>query len=109
MIEWPWQNATTLAERAKWKRARTASATLEPVTERGRKRLAKWKSQPPFDSTDLFQRRLSQAGLSEAELLELLSRPVHATPEGISEPPAWAVEVAAALDGSEKTELCVGV
>src|SRR5262245_35300707 len=72
MTGWNWHKATTLAERARLHR-RAQSFGRGPVTERGRKRLAKWRAQPPFDAHPLFQQRLEQAGLTEAEVLELLS------------------------------------
>jgi type 2 lantibiotic biosynthesis protein LanM len=106
MTEWNWQQATTLVERAGWRRsARAEYSTPERVTDRGRKRLAKWRSQPPFDSDEWFQRRLFQVGLTEPEFLELLSRPVGGPP-GVK-PPAWAIQVCNALADASNGESCV--
>src|SRR5882724_7031761 len=74
MTDWNWHKATTLDERARLhRRANGESFGCGVVTERGRKRLAKWKAQSPFDAHPLLQKRFEQAGLTEAEVLELLS------------------------------------
>jgi type 2 lantibiotic biosynthesis protein LanM len=103
MIEWNWPKAITLAERARILRAKTAASLDTMVDERSRKRLAKWKAQPPFESGTLFQQRLDQAGLTESELLELLA---HRNGTGrAEEPPDWASEVGWALsERGEKEE-----
>ena len=91
----------TLSERARSRRvagARRSDAELD--RQRGAKRLAKWKAQPPFDFGTLFQQRLEQSGLTEADLLELLSEWAGAVRDGASQAP-WATELAEALtDGS---------
>jgi len=85
MIEWRWQKALTLSERVRPNRR----GLFGSVDERGRKLLARWKAQPPFDSGALFQQRLEQGELTEPELLELLS---HRDAVASEEPPNWAGE-----------------
>jgi type 2 lantibiotic biosynthesis protein LanM len=103
MIDWTWHKSTTLAERMRWRRsAPPESLSVELNHERGRKRFAKWKAQPPFDSGGLFQQRLEQAGLTESNLLEFLSDGTGGAPPP-AEPPGWALEIARALsDGREE-------
>jgi len=100
MTTWAWHKAMTLSERARSQRGSTAH---EPVVERGHKRLAKWKAQPPFDSGELFQQRLAQEGLTESYLLELLSDQAESAQPG--EPPAWAREIERALSSSDNDQL----
>jgi len=85
--------ALTLEERAAL-RERPAPAT--PVGERARKKLERWRTQPPFDRDGFFPRRLSRDGLDEAGLLALLDEPPAALAgrverDGIS--PAWLREL----------------
>src|SRR5262249_24844066 len=71
---------------------------------RGRRRLAKWKTQSPFDSGTLFQQRLDQGGLTEPELCELLSHRDGDGPTGPGEPPDWAREIGMALSDACEEE-----
>lgn len=110
MSEWHWHKATTLRERAAILRSATSvRSTSQKEVERGRKRLAKWKAQPPFDSDGLFEQRLAQDGVTEAELLELLSGPVLAVRATSTESPTWAAELPLALADSATTEFRLGV
>ncbi len=107
MIEWRWQKALTLAERARLHRGAAAGDSASEFDERSRKRLAKWKAQSPFDSGSLFQERLHQGGLTEHELLELLGdRDVVLRESG--EPPGWACETMRALSDAceEESKRC---
>jgi type 2 lantibiotic biosynthesis protein LanM len=102
-----WHRAATLVERVQKSRARGKVGSAFAITrdaERGMQRLAEWRSQVPFSSDALFQDRLAQAGLTEAELLELLSETadcnagesvgVHTLGSSDPEPPpAWVVEI----------------
>lgn len=98
MLVWPWHKASTLAERVRLYRSAPVDGSASRVdVERGRKRLAKWKAQPAFDSDDTFRQRLAQTCLSEAELLDLLSGRAPLPPTASGEPPAWATQIAHAL------------
>ncbi len=85
----------TLAERRHVAGRQVREADLDRT--RGARRLAKWKGQPPFDSTALFQQRLEQWALSEAELVGRLSENGAAVNSGLLKPPAWAAELDEAL------------
>ncbi len=96
MIEWSSHRAMTLAERIVRRRfAKEECSPSNLVSDGGRKRLARWKAQPPFDSDALFQQRLDQAGLTESSLLEMLSDYAR---QGLRSPaaelPDWAREIA---------------
>lgn len=88
----------TLVERVQSRRL-GESGWLKPArdSERGKRRLGRWKSQPPFDSGALFQQRLEQGGLSEADLVELLSESDGAGTEHRGELSGWVLEVARAF------------
>ena len=48
-------------------------ADLTSATESASKRLARWRSQPPFATTSLFAERLADDNVTEMELLQILS------------------------------------
>jgi type 2 lantibiotic biosynthesis protein LanM len=73
-------------------------AASNQALERGRKRLAKWKAQPPFDSGEFFHQRLGN--LTESRLLEILCDGSTSALPGQGEPPGWATELTRALSES---------
>lgn len=81
-----WYRALTFRERLD---ALRASHIPLSSNETGRRRLAQWRAQPPFDQEDYFARRLAVEGLTEAELLHLLSEPADALRQRLPGPPAW--------------------
>jgi type 2 lantibiotic biosynthesis protein LanM len=110
-----WRRAATLVERVRQRRApgrrRTAPNEARDA-ERGKQRLQEWRAQEPFAPGPLFQQRLAQAGLTEDQLLDMLSEPAGAalTPcAGLqtmhAEPPAWAVEIDLAFADTSRLEL----
>jgi type 2 lantibiotic biosynthesis protein LanM len=74
---------------------------LPPLDDRQRtlaeKRLARWRSQPPFDRHEVFARRLAAAGLTEDEMLWLLGAPAESLAPYLPTP-AWLTAVDAALE-----------
>jgi type 2 lantibiotic biosynthesis protein LanM len=103
MTDWNWHKATTLDERTRlYRRAQAESFGRGLITERGRKRLAKWKAQPPFDAHPLLQQRFERAGLTETEVLELLSDEREASISTNGEAPNWARETERALSESRE-------
>jgi type 2 lantibiotic biosynthesis protein LanM len=127
MTDWNWHKATTLDERARLhRRAQGENFGRGQVTERGRKRMTKWKAQPPFDAHPLLKQRFDQAGLTEAEVLELLSDDqagpaigekngpdrvmvaTHAPSETslsiVGEKPDWASEIERAMSDSRQED-----
>ena len=100
-----WYRGITLAERVGLRQV-TGSLRFqcERNRDRGRRHLAKWKAQPPFDSTALFQQRLKQWDLSESEFLGVLTEPGSTFDDAVVAAPAWVVELAEALrDVTEAT------
>src|SRR2546421_7216824 len=79
-----WRRAATLVERVKAMRGASGAWQVENDgqrdLERGRRRLEEWRAQEPFSRSALFLERLAQAGLTEAELVNLLSEPAEAAP-----------------------------
>jgi hypothetical protein len=97
-----WYRALSLTERLGRPSGGAGGETPPPgpggVTDGARKRLARWKSQPPFATTSLFPDRLAGDGTTEDELLRLLSEP----PEGLRQrlrPLPRAVRIEQAFSG----------
>jgi type 2 lantibiotic biosynthesis protein LanM len=88
-----WCRALTLAERLGIRQAAPERSGSSRITERGQECLAKWKAQAPFNADSLFQQRLAQSGLTEGELLELLSAPVGPSPVQARVSLAWSGEI----------------
>ena len=89
-----WRRAAALIERVDLLRTAPWSGTqVGQDAERGRQRLEQWRAQEPFSSDGLFGQRLAQAGLTEAELRDLLGQPADTDSESSAEPPLWAVEL----------------
>ena len=105
MSKWNWVKATTLTERTRLQCGAMLDASASaPGVERGRKRLAKWKAQPPFDSGALFQQRLDQVGLMESELLTLLGDGEGLEGNRLGEAPDWAREIERAFSDAGGAE-----
>jgi type 2 lantibiotic biosynthesis protein LanM len=79
-----WRRAATLVERVRFIRGAGDAWHVQNDgqrdVERSRRRLEEWRAQEPFSRSALFQERLAQAGLTEAELMDLLSEPAEAAP-----------------------------
>jgi type 2 lantibiotic biosynthesis protein LanM len=98
-----WRRAATLVERVEAYRVPPGRNGIERDAERGRRRLEEWRGQEPFPSAVLFQQRLAQAGLTEEELLGLLSESNNSAPNSPDpNPPGWAaaIDSAYALAGA---------
>ena len=71
-----WRRSLNLDERVRaTTRCARGDGTNPPDLERGCLRLEQWRAQAPFASGQWFARRLAQAGVSEARLLEMLGEP----------------------------------
>ena len=81
-----WYRGLSLAERL------PAGAAADP--ERGARRLARWRSQRPFDSGDWLARRLAADGITEADLAAVLGEDDAALCARLGRP-AWLTDVAA--------------
>ncbi len=81
-----WYQATTLAERIE------AGTHLQPgkaSPEYATRRLNQWKEQTPFNRENYFSQRLSQANISEEELLNLLKQTPAELKQTLAQTPAW--------------------
>ena len=72
-----WCHALTLGERFVALAGDGARQSLgDEDAELGRRRLQRWRSQPPFDTDSFFAQRLDLDGIDEESFLYLLGEPV---------------------------------
>jgi type 2 lantibiotic biosynthesis protein LanM len=88
-----WHRAATLAERARSLHTMGLPRWAPRDDERGRRRLERWRAQAPFASDSHFYARLTLAGLTEEQLLDLLSVAPESPPDRPTGPPSWAVDI----------------
>ncbi|HSF43117.1 MAG TPA: type 2 lanthipeptide synthetase LanM family protein [Thermoanaerobaculia bacterium] len=81
--------ALCLAERA----ALPGRPAAPEDPEIGRRRLERWRAQPPFGRDGWLARRLAQDGLDEEGLLALLGEPREALAARVPETPGWLREL----------------
>jgi type 2 lantibiotic biosynthesis protein LanM len=87
-------SALSLAERAFYLReVRKGFIASKADTNRAAATLDRWKSQKPFAVGDFFEKRLRLVGLTEEDLLAMLSLPPEVYSELITTPPDWAREL----------------
>lgn len=86
-----WYQALTLAER------KTGTPTRVD-SERAGQRLERWRGQSPFESDEVFQRRLARDGLTEERFLELLGEEPEDLRDRLAATPEWLRELAGALE-----------
>jgi type 2 lantibiotic biosynthesis protein LanM len=85
-----WYHAITLTERiASWHSVPCPPPLIERNIDRASQRMRKWRSQLPFRTDPYFTQRLAMDGITEDELLSLLSEPVEAVQGRFLTPPAW--------------------
>lgn len=93
-----WYRAATLAERVRAVQPFPPAVPNGRVpSDRARRRLQRWRSQPAFPTDDRFAQRLAADGLTEEGLLDLLDEPPERLRERLPEPPAWLNTLAQAL------------
>jgi type 2 lantibiotic biosynthesis protein LanM len=98
-----WYQALSLVERLGGPSHGPSKPRTDTITESARKRLARWKSQPPFATTSLFAERLAIDAIAEEDLLGLLSEPPEALRRRLP-PPPWAARVERAFSDSASQE-----
>lgn len=91
-----------LLERLSAERSAEAPELIED--ELARYRLQSWKAQKPFDDPAYFARRLALDNLTEPQLRRVLREPVEALRARFPQPPAWLVELDAALSQPPVTD-----
>ncbi len=92
-----WCHALTLAERIATLPGDRASYSPGDDDELGRRRLQRWRSQPPFPTDSYFAQRLALDGIDEDQLLYILGEPVESLHRRLSQMPAWLLELAEAF------------
>ena len=89
-----WYQAITLTERIASLRAVQSKKTSVKVNaDLAKQRLQRWHSQSPFATDSYFDQRLAMDGITEDELLILLSEPIEAVHHRFSKPPIWLAEL----------------
>ena len=92
-----WLRSLTLSERISSLRKARSAAEIPFDRARAERRLARWKSQAPFQDAQVFVRRLAVDGTSEPELLRLLGEPSSALRERSAAMPSWLSALASAF------------
>lgn len=77
------------------------SSSDGPLADLAERKLARWKSQPPFTSRNLFARRLNAQGLDEATLRRLLRESPKELRKRVAADPEWLTELVTAYGNSE--------
>ena len=62
-------------------------------TELARRKIERWRSQPPFSEEELWLQRLAMDDLTEEKLFNLLGQPTEATGSDLSSSLLWAAEI----------------
>jgi type 2 lantibiotic biosynthesis protein LanM len=85
-----WYQATTLTERiASLRQTQRTVSNIEADAELARRRMGRWRSQPPFTTDSYFAQRLALAGVAEDEFFYLLGEPISALRDRFSATPDW--------------------
>ena len=101
-----WYNALTLNERAALLRSGALASGREAKleAESADEFLREWRAQAPFQSDPVFVRRLTQDGLSEADLVHILAAPAERLRDAVAAPPRWLRELSQAFSSTESRE-----
>lgn len=90
-----WYRATTLAERFASRRAQGRSAGIDECE--AKRRVLRWRSQPPFANASLFAQRLALDGISEDKFLATLGEPLEDLRTSSPDPAPWLIELSEAF------------
>jgi len=88
-----WYRALTLSERAAAWRTGGPGTELPGDTALGRRRLARWRAQPPFLTDGFLPRRLAREGIGEGDLGALLGEPPESLAARTGARPAWLLDL----------------
>lgn len=93
-----WYQATTLSERI------SASTLLQKKTSNlkmkanlAEQKMQHWRSQPPFNKSSYFQKRLATENIDEDEFLYFLNESVANVRDYFSHPPTWLTDLVQAF------------
>ncbi|PSB45905.1 type 2 lanthipeptide synthetase LanM family protein [Chamaesiphon polymorphus] len=100
-----WYRAVALSERIASSIAiEDRNSNLEMDAEVAQRSIQRWRTQPPFDKDDYFDRRLATANISEAEFLHILGEPIEAVRDRRLTPPNWLIELERAFSNETEFE-----
>lgn len=89
-----WYQAATLRERiATLRTTQRTTSNIEIDSNLARRRIDRWRSQPPFPTGSYFAQRLALDSVTEDELLHLLGEPAELLRARFPEPPAWLAAI----------------
>ncbi|HSE19296.1 MAG TPA: type 2 lanthipeptide synthetase LanM family protein [Pyrinomonadaceae bacterium] len=95
-----WYQAITLAERIASLSNATCTASESQIDAGlAKRRLERWRSQPPFEDDAHFARRLASDNLTEDLFSVILGEPIEAVRNRIPQLPGWLNELAEAFSG----------
>lgn len=95
-----WLNALTLAERAAAARSQRRNAITAKVnSDLARRRLDRWKGQPPFMNEAYFNQLLEANRLTEEQFLQLLGESSESIYNRLHSRPAWMNKLERAFSG----------
>lgn len=93
-----WYQAIPLVERIAALRISRERAPASTVNaDMAKKRVERWRAQPPFTSATVFTQRLALDGLSEADFLYLLGESAEQLSQRLAARPAWLADLACAF------------
>lgn len=93
-----WYQAQTLRERiASLHQTQGATTRGEVNADLARRRVERWRSQPPFTTGSYFTQRLAQEGAGEDEFFYLLGESASALSARFLPPPEWLVRLEGAF------------
>ncbi len=98
-----WLNALTLAERnALLVDLHSSGSPHHSNAEAGQRRLDRWRAQSPFEIDSYFAQRIAIDGITQEQLLSILSEPIETFHKCLPNVPAWLEQVEEAFAHSQR-------
>jgi len=105
-----WYQAATLRERiTSLRETQRTALNVEVDSDLARRRMGRWRSQPPFATDSYFAQRLALDGVTEDELLHLLGEPPESLRDRFPAPPAWLTALDEAFIHSASSDTQTGL